>query len=466
MSKILIVDDEKDIRELISDILSEENFGVLTASNGMEALKIFKGNENIEAVILDIWLEGSEIDGLGVLEGIHNIDPDIPVIMISGHATIELAVQSIQMGAYDFLQKPFAEDKIVTILKRAIENLRLKKENNELRKKLGVQELIGKSSAIQHLKSVIAKVSQTSSRVLIHGPSGSGKKLVAEMIHQKSKRAKFPFIVFRPVNIASEHFQQEISGNKLSIFAQADKGTLYIDEVTEMSHDVQTLFLRQLQQPGYDVRVIASTSKNIEELVKQGKFREDLYYRLNVMPITVPSLVERKEDIPLLCEYFINQLVENSGLQRKKLAEDAIAVMQLFDWPGNIRQLRNVLEWLLIMVPGEHNSEIKANDLPSDLISSKAAIVKPDSNVSLMSLPLREAREIFEKQYLAAQVMRFNGNISRTSNFIGMERSALHRKLKSLNIISDNVENIETSMVANDSVDSENTTPTTTNRVN
>jgi len=446
VSKILVVDDEKDIRELISDILQEENFEVITASHGMEAVKLFKENEGIEAVILDIWLEGSEIDGLGVLESITSLNQDIPVVMISGHATIELAVQSIKMGAYDFIQKPFAEDKLVTILKRAIENYHLKKENLELRKKLGVQELIGKSSAILQLKSVINKVAQTSSRVLISGSSGTGKKLVAEMIHQKSKRAKAPFIVFRPVNIASETFQQEISNNKTSIFAQADKGTLYIDEVTEMSHDIQNLFLRHLQQPGNDVRVIASTSKNIEELVKQGKFREDLYYRLNVMPIHVPSLAERKEDIPLLCEYFMNHLVENSGLHRKKLSEDAVAVMQLFEWPGNIRQLRNVLEWLLIMVPGEHNTEINANDLPSNLISSKAAIVKPDSNVSLMSLPLREAREIFEKQYLAAQVMRFNGNISRTSNFIGMERSALHRKLKSLNIISDGT-------------DTENTTP-------
>lgn len=443
MTKILVVDDEKDIRELISDILNEENFEVVLAANGMDAINAFKNNDGIEAVVLDIWLEGSEIDGLGVLENIINTGNEIPVIMISGHATIELAVQSIKMGAYDFIQKPFAEDKLVTIIKRSIENFRLKKENLELRKKLGNQELIGKSQVLQNLRNTILKLAQTSSRVMITGASGSGKKLVAEMIHAKSKRAKNPFIVFRPIITEFEKCKDEITNPKNSVFVQAEQGTLFVDEVTNMSIELQNIFLRQLQQQGQDVRVIASTSKNIEELVKAGMFRQELYHRLNVMQVSVPSLSERKEDIPMLCDYFINQFVENSGLVRKTLSNDAIAAMQLFEWPGNIRQLRNIIEWLLIMVPGDYNAVINSNDLPSNVISSKAAISKPDSNVSLISLPLREAREIFEKQYLAAQVERFSGNISRTSNFIGMERSALHRKLKSLNIISDSTDIIE-----------------------
>ncbi|MBN8828333.1 MAG: sigma-54-dependent Fis family transcriptional regulator [Sphingobacteriia bacterium] len=447
MSTILVVDDEKDIREIVQDILEDEGFKVIVASDGLDAIKKFNEN-NISTVLLDIWLEGSEIDGLGVLENIQAENSDIPVIMISGHATIEVAVQSIKMGAYDFIEKPLSTDKLLNILRRAIETYNLKKENNELKKKIGLPQLVGKSPHITQIKAIINKLAQTSSRVLISGPSGCGKRLVAELIHQKSKRAKYPFIVFHPVNFVSERFQQEIVGNqkpgndnvvsdKNSIFAKANNGTLYIDEVTDMSIEMQNLFLRQLQQPGYDVRVIASTSRNIEQLIKEGRFREDLYYRLNVMPIKIPSLIERKEDVPLLCEYFINYHAEISGVQKRELSEDAVAALQLFEWPGNVRQLKNIIEWLLIMVPGNYSEQITAEMLPNELISNKAAIQRPDNNVSLMSLPLREAREIFEKQYLTAQVLRFNGNISKTSSFIGMERSALHRKLKSLNIITD-----------------------------
>ncbi|AZL15350.1 sigma-54-dependent transcriptional regulator [Rickettsiales endosymbiont of Stachyamoeba lipophora] len=442
MTAILIVDDEKDIRELLKDIVQDAGYKAVDVSDGSSAIEAVKKQE-FDAVILDVWLQDSYVDGLSVLEFMVKYNPDLPVIMISGHGTIETAVQSIKDGAYDYLEKPFDEDKLLTALKRAVELFKLKRENGELKRKLGSPKIIGNSAPINLLKSTIEKVAQTASRVLISGSSGCGKKLVAEMIHFKSKRSKEPFVVFHPVNFNLEKFQQELIGNnasgRIGVFNLAHKGTLYIDEVADMSMDMQNIFLRLIQQAGMDVRVIASTSKNIEQLVKDGHFREDLYYRLNVMPIKVPSLTERKEDIPELCKYFIEQLAVSSGLIIRELAEDAIAALQLYKWPGNIRQLKNILEWLLIMSPGEMKDSIRASMLPSSVLSKQATISRPDHNANLLSLPLREAREEFEKQYIAAQIERCNGNISRAAKKIQMDRSALTRKIKSLKIWNDRV---------------------------
>lgn len=463
MAKILVVDDEKDIRDIITDILEDDGFEVVSVKSGEDATREINKN-NFTAAILDIWLEGSAIDGIGVLEYIQNHTPETPVIMISGHGNIsngsisndnkhdinrlEIAVQAIKKGAYDFIEKPFSGDKLLTTLKRAIEVFWLKRENTELKQRIGELNLIGNSTLINNIRTTINKVAQTSSRIMITGPSGSGKRLVAELIHYKSKRAKFPFVVFHPINSDIDNFQKELTNslnknNRNGIFAKANNGTLFIDEVTDLSIDMQNIILQVLQNPQFDIRIIASTARNIEKIVSDGKFSEGLYHRLNVIPIKIPSLFERKEDIIPLSEYFIQQLADKSGLPLRKLAEDAIATLQLFDWPGNVRQLRNVLEWVLIMASEDHNELITASMLPYDVISKRAAISRPDNNASLMSLPLREAREIFEAQYLAAQLQRFNGNISKTANFIGMERSALHRKLKALHIINDSQDNSE-----------------------
>jgi two-component system nitrogen regulation response regulator NtrX len=452
---ILIVDDEADIRELISDTLKDEGYITRTASDSMSALTSI--NEHVpSAIILDIWLQGSELDGLGILEVVKKRYPHLPIIMASGHGTIETAVNSIRMGAYDYIEKPFTAEKLLIMVKRACEVARLYRENLELRHKVKSRnELIGCSQSMLQLKSSIEKVAPTSSRIMILGPSGSGKELVARLIHQKSKRAHEPFVTLNAAGMSPEKVHVELFGDdkpgiydsprKLGILELANHGTLFIDEVADLPIATQNKILKFLQEhtferPGsnklikLDVRVVAASSKDLQEEIKAGRFRQDLYYRLNVVPLVVDPLSKRKEDIPLLCEYFIKQLEKFSGLPPRKIGEDAIAAMQAYSWPGNIRQLRNIIEWLLIMANGKSNEPIRAEMLPPEVLSSGVTVAKPDLNTDIMLMPLREAREVFERQYLAAQMNRFNGNISRTSAFVGMERSALHRKLKSLNI--------------------------------
>ncbi|MDF2965451.1 MAG: sigma-54-dependent Fis family transcriptional regulator [Rickettsiaceae bacterium] len=456
---VLVIDDETDIRELISDILKEEGFNARTAANSSQAFEAIA--EKVPSIIiLDIWLQGSDLDGLGILEIVKKRYPLLPVIVISGHGTIETAVSAIKMGAYDYLEKPFTHDKLLILLKRACEAAKLKRENYDLKTKvIDKTEIIGTSAAITRLKAEIEKVAPTSGRVMVTGPTGSGKELVARLIHKKSRRANGPFIVFSPSGMSADRIMQELFGEperhdstgiyakRISILEAANNGTLYIDEVGDLPLPAQNKLLKFLQEQvlekagnqkfvKLDVRVISATARDLQQEIVNGRFRQDLYYRLNVVPIRVPSLSERKEDIALLAEYFIKQLAKFSGLKERTLTEEAIAALQAFDWQGNIRQLRNVIEWTLIMNPSTPNDGnlIKPDMLPADILNNGLTIARPDTNLDMLSMPLREAREVFERQYLSAQMSRFNNNISKTSAFVGMERSALHRKLKLLNI--------------------------------
>lgn len=455
---ILIVDDEEDIRELISDILEDEGYSTRTANSSDAALNALA--ERVpSALVLDIWLQGSELDGLGVLELVKKKHPDLPVVMISGHGNIETAVNSIQMGAYDFIEKPFKEDRLLLVIKRALENSNLRRENEELRLRSGAEwELVGASAVMNNVRSHIEKVAPTNSRVLITGAPGTGKEVAARMIHAKSRRAKGPFVVLNAAAMSSDWIDAELFGQesrspaggaeKIGTLERAHRGTLFIDEVADMPMETQGKILRALQENSFerlhgnrrvevDVRVIAASNRDLNAEIAAGRFREDLFYRLNVVPLRIPSLKEHREDIPELAQYFLKRAAESAGLSPRKLAEDALAALQNYDWPGNVRQLRNVMEWALIMAPGGNREPIKADMLPSDLFESSMAAFQMDIKHDIMALPLREAREMFEKQYLMSQINRFGGNISKTSNFICMERSALHRKLKMLGITAE-----------------------------
>lgn len=454
---ILVVDDESDIRELIFDILKDEGFACRTASDSNQALKAIS-DKVPNAIILDIWLQGSELDGLGILEIVKKKYPLMPVIVISGHGTIETAVSAIKLGAYDYLEKPFTHDKLMIVLKRACEAAKLRRENIDLKSKvIDKTEFIGTSSATTKLKNEIEKVAATSGRVMVTGAIGTGKELVARLIHKNSKRNNHPFIVFSPTSMSANKILQELFGEfdkdsaafsdkRISILEAANNGTLYIDEVSDLPQVVQNRLLKFLKDNvvtksndknvKLDVRLISSTTKDLQEEILSGRFRQDLYYRLNVVPVNISSLSERKDDIPLLVKYFVKQLAKFSGLKEREFSEEAIAALQSYDWPGNLRQLRNVIEWTLIMNPPKTmtNENIRSDMLPQEIINNSVSIAKPDTNIDVMSMPLREAREVFERQYLSAQMSRFNNNISKTSNFVGMERSALHRKLKTLSI--------------------------------
>ena len=459
---VLIVDDEADIRDIISDILKDEGFSSRGAANSTQTFKLI-ADKTPNAIILDIWLQGSELDGLGILEIVKKQYPLMPVIVISGHGTIETAVNAIKLGAYDYLEKPFTHDKLMIVLKRACEAAKLRRENIDLRSKvIDKTEFIGASSMIAKLKVEIEKVAPTSGRVMIHGGIGSGKELAARLIHKKSKRGSGPFVVFSPTSMSPSKMQQELFGDeekqdsgstfdkRISILEAAHNGTLYIDEIAGLSIHIQNKLLKFLKDQvliknnnktvKLDVRFITSSTKDIQTEIALGKFRQDLYFRLNVVPLNVANLSDRKEDIPLLVKYFVNQLAKFSGLKEREFSDEAIAALQAYSWPGNVRQLRNVIEWTLIMNPPNSSllEKIKSDMLPPDVINNSVNISKPDNNLDMMSMPLREAREVFERQYLSAQMNRFNNNISKTSTFVGMERSALHRKLKMLSIHAGN----------------------------
>lgn len=458
---ILVIDDESDITSLISDILTDEHYHVRVANNSDSALKALA--ERVpSAVILDIWLQGSELDGLGILERTQKKYPHVPVIMISGHGNIETAVTAIKMGAYDFIEKPFNAERLLLVLGRALENAKLKLENSELRLRGKPEsELIGSSAAASQIRQTVEKVAPTNSRILLTGGPGTGKEVVARLIHQKSHRRGGKFVVLNAASISPSRVEAELFGvednnpnggaEKLGVLERAHGGTLFIDEVADMHLETQSRFLRALQGQSFtrmhgdkpvavDVRIIAASNRDLQSEIDAGRFREDLYYRLNVVPIKLPSLRERREDIPELCRYFIRRAAEVSGMPNRALNDDAVAVLQSYAWPGNIRHLRNIMEWLLIMAPGTSGDPIKADHLPPELFESNRAIMSPEINSDIMSMPLRDARETFEKQYLNAQINRFGGNISKTSNFVGMERSALHRKLKMLGIHNDEKE--------------------------
>jgi two-component system nitrogen regulation response regulator NtrX len=454
--EILIVDDEPDIRALIEGILTDEGYETRQAHNSDTALAAFK-QRRPSMVVLDIWLQNSRLDGLGILAALHREEPQLPVVMISGHGTIETAVRAIQQGAYDFIEKPFNSDRLLLVVSRALEAARLRRENSELRLRAGPEaELVGVSQAIGQLRTAIERVAPTGSRVLITGPAGSGKEVAARMIHARSRRNDGPFVALNCATLNPARFEEELFGleagndptaqpRRAGVLERAHGGTLLLDEVADMPLETQGKIVRALQEQGFervggavrvkvDVRVIATTNRDLQAEIGAGRFREDLYYRLAVVPLKIPSLRERREDVPALARHFMGRSGELSGMAARELAEDTLAALQAYDWPGNVRQLRNLIDWLLIMAPGEARDPIRAEMLPPEVGSAAPAMLKLDRSSEIMTLPLREARELFEKQYLEAQLLRFGGNISRTANFVGMERSALHRKLKFLGV--------------------------------
>jgi two-component system, NtrC family, nitrogen regulation response regulator NtrX len=449
---ILVVDDEVDIRELVSGILEDEGYAVRTAKDAEEALSAI-GARRPNLLLLDIWLEGSRLDGLALLDVVKGQHPDLPVVMISGHGTIETAVAAIKRGAYDFIEKPFNADRLVVVASRALETLRLRREVRSLQQLAPhAQRLVGSSASINQLRQTIDRVAPTNSRILILGPSGAGKELCARMIHAKSARAEGPFVVINAAAMTPDRLEAELFGvesngasRKIGALEEADGGTLFIDEIADMPMETQNRVLRVLTEQSFlraggtakvhvDVRIVSSTSHNIEAEVAAGRLRQDLYHRLSVVPIRVPALSERREDIPELVEHFLDQISGTTGLPRRQIGEDALAVLQSHDWPGNIRQLRNNVERLLILAGGDADATVTAAMLPPDVGSLVPNMPNGAGGEQLMSLPLREAREMFEREYLIAQINRFGGNISRTAEFVGMERSALHRKLKALGI--------------------------------
>ncbi|OYX09587.1 MAG: sigma-54-dependent Fis family transcriptional regulator [Rhizobiales bacterium 32-66-8] len=449
---ILIVDDEADIRDLVAGILEDEGYSARTARDADTALAAIAARRP-NLIFLDIWLQGSRMDGLELLDAIKTQHPDVPVVMISGHGNIETAVAAIKRGAYDFIEKPFNADRLVVITERALETLRLRREVKELKQQTQPHVIVGRSTAVQQLKATIERVGPTNSRILIVGPSGSGKELTARMVHAASNRAQGPFVVINAAAITPERLEYELFGveegegreQRRGALEEAHGGTLFLDEIADMPRETQNRVLRVLVEQTFtrigggekvnvDVRIISSTGRNLEQEIADGRFREDLYHRLSVVPIRVPPLAERREDIPDLVDFFIDLISQTTGLSRRRIADDAMAVLQSHDWPGNVRQLRNNVERVLILAGGDPEAIVTASMLPPDVGALVPNLPNGNGGEHLMGLPLREAREVFEREYLAAQINRFGGNISRTAEFVGMERSALHRKLKALGV--------------------------------
>jgi two-component system nitrogen regulation response regulator NtrX len=453
VSDILIVDDEADIRDIVSGILSDEGHGTRTAADADSALTEI-ANRRPSLVFLDIWLQGSRMDGLAVLDEIRRDHADLPVVMISGHGNIETAVSAIQRGAYDYIEKPFKSDRLVLVADRALEASKLRREVVSLRERTGdADELIGQSAAMNHLRQLIGKVAPANSRVMISGPSGSGKEIVARAVHRLSGRAGGPFVVLNAATITPDRMEEALfgtepqngTGRRVGALEEAHGGTLYLDEVGDMPRETQNKILRVLVDQSFqriggttkvdvDVRIVSSTARDLEQEISEGAFREDLFHRLAVVPMRVPALAERREDIPELVRHFAGLISRATGLPQREISDDAMAVLQAHDWPGNLRQLRNNVERLLILARGDAAEAITAEMLPAEIGEMLPTTPGRDGGEHLMSLPLRDAREIFEREYLKAQVNRFGGNISRTAEFVGMERSALHRKLKSLGV--------------------------------
>ncbi|KXF77329.1 AAA family ATPase [Paramesorhizobium deserti] len=449
---ILVVDDEADIRELVAGILSDEGHEARTAHDADSALAAI-GDRVPRLVFLDIWMQGSRLDGLALLDEIKSRHPELPVVMISGHGNIETAVSAIRRGAYDFIEKPFKADRLILIAERALENSKLRREVSDLRKRSGDSlELHGNSLAMNHLRQTIERVAPTNSRIMITGPSGSGKELVARAIHALSSRAHGPFVTLNAATITPERMEIELFGTemdggerKVGALEEAHGGILYLDEVADMPRETQNKILRVLVDQQFervggtkrvkvDVRIISSTAQNLEAMIAEGRFREDLFHRLAVVPVLVPALASRREDVPVLVEVFMQQIAAQAGIKPRKIGPDAMAVLQAHSWPGNVRQLRNNVERLMILARGDDPDAVVTADLLPAEIGDALPRAPTESDQHIMALPLREARELFEKEYLIAQINRFGGNISRTAEFVGMERSALHRKLKSLGV--------------------------------
>lgn len=456
---ILIVDDEQDIRELIGGILEDEGFDTRTAADSETALKEIESRLP-SLVILDIWLQNSKRDGLEVLKIVKNRHKDLPVVMISGHGNIETAVASIKFGAYDYIEKPFQTDKLVHLVMRATETERLRRENEELKRKAGmVEDLTGNSPPLCALRQMIQKVAPTGSRVLIRGPTGAGKEVVARLIHRKSQRVEGPFLIISAASIRPDGMEQELFGVeqngrvvKTGVFERAHGGTLVLDRVDEMPAPTQAKILRVLTDQRFvrvsgekevhvDVRVISTTGADLRKAISEGGFREDLYHRLNVVSIDVPPLAVRREDVAALAEKFIEAAAAATGYPKRKLSEDVLASLQAYHWPGNVRELKNTIERMLIVSHGAGKSAdgpIMADVLPAEIRGEAPSVGAGDAGEQVMFNPLKEARQMFEREYIRFHLARFSGNVSRTASFIGMERSALHRKLKllGLNVMS------------------------------
>lgn len=446
--EILIVDDEKDIRDLVAGVLSDEGYECRTAGDSRAALDAVD-QRRPSLVLLDVWLHGSPMDGLEVLDAIKAREPELPVIIFSGHGNIDTAVAAIGRGAMDFIEKPFETERLLHLVGRATETERLRRENAQLKHDTqNGAEFNGSSSVINHVRATLKRVANTGSRLLISGPSGVGKEVAARLLHSWSPRAEKPFVCVNSARITPERFEEELFGEesngklvRAGLLEMADGGTLYLDEVGDMPLSTQARILRVLTEQSFvrvggnrqirvDVRVVSSTSRNLEKEIIEKRFREDLFYRLNVVPVAVPSLAERREDIPALVDHFFARYANGQGVAAPDISLEALAALQAYEWPGNVRQLRNVVERTVILAPRDRLSRIEADMLPGEIVAGHLA---GDSGVSaLMGVPLREARENFEREYLRVQIRRFSGNISKTASFIGMERSALHRKLKLL----------------------------------
>ena len=453
MTDILIVDDERDIRELVSDILEDEGFATRLAGNSDDCMAAINA-EPPALLILDIWLKDSRMDGIDILKSVKRDNPDVPVVIISGHGNIEIAVAAIKQGAYDFIEKPFNIDQLMVVIRRAMEASRLRRENSSLkRREVTSADLIGQSAAFRALVGQLDKVTKSNGRVMLTGPAGSGKEIAARYIHAHSNRATAPFVTVNCASIAADRMEEVLFGRETNergvesgLLEEAHGGVVYFDEVADMPFGTQSKILRvlvdqQFQRVGgsdkvrVDLRVISSTNRDLEEEIRSELFREELFHRLNVVPIAVPSLEERREDIPVLADHFIACFNAGQGLPLRELSEEAITLMQTMVWPGNVRQLKNLIERVLIL--GDSADAIEARELPSD-DEAQTEDGRVVLSGALATLPLREAREAFEREYLLTQINRFGGNISRTASFVGMERSALHRKLKSLGVVTSN----------------------------
>ncbi|MBD3760109.1 sigma-54 dependent transcriptional regulator [Sphingomonadaceae bacterium G21617-S1] len=451
--EILIVDDEADIRDLVAGVLEDEGYAARTAADSDTALAALD-ERRPSLVLLDVWLQGSRLDGLDLLDEIKRRDPTLPVLMISGHGNLDTAVAAIRRGATDFIEKPFEAEHLLLLVGRATETDRLRRENATLRAQIGQEdELTGSSGAINGIRATLKRVAATGSRVLISGPAGVGKEVAARLLHLWSNRAQAPFIVVSAARMEPERVEEELFGVEENgelirpgLLEQAHGGTLFLDEIADMPLTTQAKILRVLTEQAFnrvggqrivkvDVRVVSATARSLPEEIEGGRFREDLYYRLNVVPVVIPALAERREDIPALIEHFLARYASERRVPTPAVTEDAVGALQTYDWPGNVRQLRNIVERTMILAPGDRIGRIELDMLPAEILSDQAKLAPGEAARSIMGTPLREARETFEREYLRVQIRRFSGNISKTASFIGMERSALHRKLKTLGLV-------------------------------
>jgi two-component system, NtrC family, nitrogen regulation response regulator NtrX len=449
---ILVVDDEADIRELVAGVLEDEGYSPRTAGDADSALAALR-ERRPSLLLLDVWLQGSRLDGLAILAEVKRRDPSLPVIVFSGHGNIDTAVAAVRQGAFDFIEKPFESSRLLHLVSRATETDRLRRENESLRAQVGQEdELTGTSQAINHVRATLKRVAGTGSRVLIAGPAGSGKEVAARLLHNWSTRERGPFVVVSAARMTPERVEEELFGAeeggelvRPGLLEQAHGGTLFLDEIADMPMSAQAKILRVLTDQSFtrvggtrtvkvDVRVVSATARDLAAEIEAGRFREDLYYRLNVVPVQLPPLEARREDVPLLAAHFAARYAAERRVATPEISSEAAAALQAYDWPGNVRQLRNVIERTIILAPGDRIGRIDADMLPSEIVSGQADMLPGNGGRSIMGTPLREARETFEREYLRVQIRRFSGNISRTATFIGMERSALHRKLKSLGL--------------------------------